>query len=223
MATEKPEEQGAKLLSAVERIVDDSDKIIALVQDYRRRTPQPTPQYQDLWHKAVAEAIVSSYSNRSAVSGGVTALPALVPGIGTLIAGLGGWLADMVMVLKFEVEMALALTHLYGFDIRDPNERQLAFLLASVQTYEAKAGESIVKDLGQTAGTAIWNYTPRQVSKDLVTVMTRLALLSLSKSFARALPVVGIVVGSSLNKVLTTKVGNSCIAQLALRRKQAAS
>lgn len=64
----------------------------------------------------------------------MAAAPALIPGAGTLMAALGGALADMGFLLKYEVEMALVLSHLYGFDIRRDEERQLAFLRASVGT-----------------------------------------------------------------------------------------
>lgn len=208
-------ESGQKLLSAVERIADDPDEIIAIVDTLRRGGDMENADVR----KKLSADIIDRYSTRSAISGGVAALPGIVPGLGTLVAFAGGTLVDMAMMLKFEVEMAMALSWVHGFDIRLEKERQIALLLASVSTYEAKSGRNYFVDLAEAEGTAIWNYAPRQVSKILVSVMTKIALLAISKGFARTLPVVGIVVGSGMNKVLTRRVGKRCAEELGRRRK----
>jgi hypothetical protein len=122
-------------------------------------------------------------------------------------------------MLKYEVEMALVLSHLHGFDITQKKERQLAFLMASVSTYNAKSGRNFFLDVAHAEGIAIWKYAPREVSKMLVTAFTQLALMHLSKGLLRALPLVGIAVGSSMNKALTTRVGERCISELKLRQQ----
>ena len=212
------QERGRQLLSAVERIIDDPGSLISMVEEWERKTPRPPECDDGAWRQSVADEIVSHFSNWSAVSGGATALPATVPGIGTLVAVLGGALADMGLVLKFEVEMALCLTHLHGWDIRDERERQLAFLLASVSTHDAKSGENFLADLVRVEWEAVWKYTPRQLSKHLVTVMAKLAMASASKGLVRALPLVGVGVNAGINKVLTKRVGQRCTEELVKRR-----
>lgn len=162
--TPAPDEaRGRQLLNAVERILARDEDLVALVQKHANRTRAKPGESKADWRRRVAKALVSDFSSRSALSGGAAALPALVPGIGSLIAVVGGAMADMALTL---------------------------------------------------------NYTPRQVSKVLATVLGRLALLAVSKSFVRVLPVVGVVVGASANKVLTTKVGTRCTEQLDARRKE---
>jgi hypothetical protein len=90
--------------------------------------------------------------------------------------------------------------------------------LASVGTYEAKSGESFLADAARAEGVAIWNYAPRQVSKTIVKVLTKIALMQMWKGFVRALPLVGIAVSSSMNKVLTRRVGERCRDDLRTRR-----
>ncbi|HYO54867.1 EcsC family protein [Archangium sp.] len=211
--------QGRKLLTAVERILSDTDSLIALAEQHLRRAREQKPGNEELTRDAAAKAVVSHFSNRAALVGGLTAAPALIPGAGSLVAALGGSLADMGFVLKYEVEMALVISHLQGFDIRKEEERQLAFLLASVSTYDAKSGGNVLLDMAKAEGVAIWKYAPREVSKMLVSVMTKLSLLLLSKGLVRALPLVGIAVGSSMNKVLTGRVGERCIRDLQKRRE----
>jgi hypothetical protein len=210
--------KGERLLNAVETIVASSDSIIALVKNEKKQL-QARYDNDDKFYDAVATKLISHYSNKSAIAGGATALPAMMPGAGTLLAFIGGALADMALMLKYEVEMSLALTHLYGFNIRLQHERQLAFLLASVSTYESKSGRNFFVDLAAAEATAVWNYTPRQVGKYLASAMAELALLSAGKGFSRMVPVLGVVVIGSANKLLTTHVGKKCRSELRRRRK----
>jgi hypothetical protein len=221
MKEAEDQEQGRKLLTAVERILADTDSLIALSNQQLEKARLKGLPDEDATRDAAAFEVVRHFSNRSALSGGLAALPALVPGAGTLVAALGGTLADMCFMLKFEVEMALVLSHLYGYDITGQHERQLAFLLASVSTYDAKRERGTVADLAETQGIAFWKYAPREASKMLVSVMTKIALLSVSKGLLRALPLVGIAVGSSMNKVLTNRVGERCMGELKKRRELA--
>jgi len=144
----------------------------------------------------------------------------MIPGFGTLVAVTGGALADMSLVLKYETELAMALTHLYGFDIRSERGRRIALALASVSTYDEKSGEDLLVDIAETEVTAIWNYGGRQLSKLLLTVMARLALIQLGKSALRAVPFAGMAVGASVNRILTKGVGDRLVAQLEVRRSE---
>ncbi len=214
-------ERGRKLLSAVERIIDDTENIIALVDRHAEhlRSAQPGIDEDDL-RGLIADKLVSHYSTASAISGGATALPALFPGAGSLIALTGGTLLDVAFVLKYEVEMALALCWTFGFDIRLDRERELAFLLASVLTHDESTGESFINDVARAEAEALWNYGPRQVPKLLAQVFARIAVRQAAKGFARVLPFVGIVVGAGMNKALTSKTGNKMIVELGRRRDE---
>lgn len=210
---------GARLLTAVERVVDDCDNLIAYVEALKESVPRKG-RTSDARHAAlVADRIVQDYSTRAAVAGGLTAFPALLPGGGTFVAVFGGSLVDMVYMLKHEVEMALCLTHLYGHDIRDEKERWLAYTLAAVSTYEAKSGRNYFYDLADAELEAFSKYTPRQMSKLAATVMGRIALERVSRNLIRALPLVGIAVSASFNKLVTTSVGWRCTDALARRAR----
>jgi uncharacterized protein (DUF697 family) len=216
---DETERRGKRLLFAVERLVDDSDTLAAQAEAYRSDFFSEADEDDAERLRAVAERIIASYSTRSAITGGVAAVPAMVPGPGTAVAVVGGSLADMILMLKHEVEMTLCLTHLYGHDIRQDKGRWLAYALAAVNTYEAKSGGSYLEDMTEAQLEALVKYTPRQLSKLAMTALGKLALLSLSKGLVRALPLVGVVVGASANKMLTTAVGRRCTAALARRRE----
>ncbi len=147
----------------------------------------------------------------------VSGLPAFLPGLSLLAVGLTGTLAEVAYLLKTEVEMCLALAHVHGFDIRGRRERQLAFLLASVGTQEA-AGRSVVSDLVRAEEQAIWSYGPRVVSRLILEGFAVLALGSFWRGALKAVPVLGVAVGSGLNRALTSRVGKRALAQLQARR-----
>ena len=214
-------ERGRKLLSAVERIIDDTENIIAVVDRHAEhlRSEQPGID-EDALRALVADKLVSHYSTSSAISGGATALPAMFPGAGSIIALTGGTLLDVAFVLKYEVEMSMALCWNYGFDIRQDRERELALLLASVLTHDESTGESFVNDVMKAETQAIWNYAPRQVPKLLAQIFARIAVRQAAKGFARVLPFVGIAVGAGMNKALTTKTGRQMVVELQRRRDE---
>lgn len=205
---------GRRLLHAVERLVDDSDEIITRVETLKQQLA--VEHGRPVSRERVAERIIARYSNRAAISGGVTALLALLPGVGTVLAVVGGTLADLVLTLKFQVEMTLSLSYLYGHDIRDRRERRLAYLLASLSTDEAARGVG----LARAQADAVWTYAPWQTGKSLLMVMGRLASRSARRGLFKALPVVGAVASASANKVLTVSVGLRCVRALARRRAQ---
>lgn len=207
---------GEQLLSAVERVVDDVDSLIARVETMRSSTPEEDDTEARL--EQLAAMVISDFSTRAAIAGGAAAVPGILPGVGSAVALVGGAVADMTLSLKHDVEMILCLSHVYGFDIRDQRERWLAYVMAGVRTHAARGHRNYLVDLAEVQLDALPKYTPRQLFKLAATVVGKLALRSLSRGYARALPVVGIVISASTNKFLTTSVGWAAVEALERRR-----
>lgn len=214
---ERSERRGERLLTAVERLVREPDEIIAAVELLDLEGEREISEAAYL--RAAAKKIVSVHSTRSAIGGGLSAVPGLLPGAGTLVATVGGSMADMAWMLKQEVEMALSLAYLYGYDITDERERWLAYGLASVSTYDARSGRNYLADLAETQIEAMVKYTPRQLSKLVVTYLGKLVLAQAGRGFVRGIPLVGVVVGAGGNKLLTSAVGWRCVTALRTRRR----
>jgi len=218
--SETDEAKGRQLLTAVERLVASNDTIreAVLVADARAKAKAPeAAKSKDTLREFTAKELIRTYSNRAAIAGGATAAPALIPGIGSLAAGVAGTFAELAYLLKIEVELALSMLHLYGFDIDDVKERQLAFLLASVGTYDA-GGKNFLADIVKAEGVAIWNYAPRTIGKYVLKAMTALALAYVWRGFIKMVPILGIVIGTGVNKILTQRVGERVMADLRTRR-----
>ncbi|MEW5743185.1 MAG: EcsC family protein [Myxococcota bacterium] len=214
------ETKGRQLLTAVERLVASNETIreVVLVADARAKAhATEATKSKDTLRELTARELIRTYSNRAAIAGAATAVPALIPGVGSLAAGVAGTFAELAYLLKCEVELCLAMSHLYGFDIDEPKERQLAFLLASVGTYDA-GGRNFFADVVKAEGVAIWNYGPRTVGKWVLKAMTALALAYIWRGFVKMVPFLGIVIGSGVNKVLTQRVGERVMADLRTRR-----
>lgn len=214
--------RGQALLKAIERIVEPPASIRARVEaaleQARRSLPDDATPEQV--RAGVESELIAGFSTRTAIAGGIAALPGLVPGVGSLAALAGGGLADMTLCLKLEVEMVLALAAARGYDIEDPRERRLAYLLAAAHTYEASGGT--LTDLIKAELDAIGRYAPRQMSKLLASVFVRLALKLAGRQMTRAIPFVGVVVSSVANKTLTRKVGQSALRSFDARARRAA-
>jgi hypothetical protein len=203
----------------VERLLADDGTIrdVANACDARARARAPVAsEVPQTRRDLAAQEIVRTFSNRAAVVGALSGAPSLLPGLGLLAVGLGGTLVEVAYLLKAEVEMCLALAHVHGFDIRDRRERQLAFLLAAVGTQEA-AGRSVVADLVRTEQLAIWNYGPRVLGRLVLEGFAVLAISSLWRGLLKAVPLLGVAMGSGLNKALTSRVGRQAIESLRAR------
>ena len=213
-------DSGKTLLSSVERVLMPSAELSALVEQKREqvraRHPRATPVAVE---RETAKVLISHYTRRAALLGGAAGMVSMVPGVhwGALIAG--GLMMDASLLLKFEVEMTLALSHLHGFDIEDPTERQLGFFLASVATHDQHAKRSFLADVLAVEREAVWKYTPRRVGKMLVDVLATIALMRAGRQFMRLIPLVGPTVGTAMNGLLTKRVGEDCNAQLETRRR----
>ncbi len=139
------------------------------------------------------------------------------------MGAVGTTLAGMTYVLKTEVEMCLALCALYGMDIRRPEHRQMALLLAAVGTHQVHTGRNILVEAGAVSLEALASYTPRELSKVVLRVFGALAIAyaaqSVGKVLLNAIPVVSVGIGFGVNMLLTERVG--CAAIGALRHRAA--
>jgi hypothetical protein len=179
------EEKGQTLLNAVERIVAPNDEILRIVASARRQSSD---------HASAERWIVARQSNLSALAGAVAAAPSLLPGWGT-IGVFGTVMTEMVIVLKLETEMCLALAALNGLDLERRDHRQLAYLLAAVGTHEIATGRNPLQDVGAVGWEAVWSYSPREIGKLLLRVLGALALINAARTVGRgllrAIPVIG--------------------------------
>lgn len=156
----------------------------------------------------IANKIISKYSYYAAYSGGVTALAAVVPGIGTAVAVTGGISSDIVMCMKFQIEMTMAIASLYGHVITNEEEKKICFLIAGIGTIN-KTAQAAAKKTGASATIKITKEYLKGASLQLVKeIFKKVGITFTRKALERSIPFgIGVVIGFSANKGLTYYIG----------------
>jgi uncharacterized protein (DUF697 family) len=185
--------------------VDIKKASLKLLDDYREKYSQKLDE-ADIRRKA-ANKIISNYSYYSAFTGGVTSLTGIVPGVGTVIATLGGASADVVLSMKFQIDMVMSIAALYGHDIEDEEVQQVGFLVAGIGKLNFIADEG--KRVGMKAFANIVNqYLKKGTRQAAKEISKKLGVRLSGKALQKAIPFgVGVVIGFTANKTLTWYIG----------------
>ena len=167
--------------------------------------------------KYASRMIIMHYSNLVAAGGGASAIPGLIPFVGPILSIFGVAALDAIIALKFQLEMTLALSHLAGFNIDDQRERKIDFLLVCTSLEEAYDydKEPSLKDI---IDLAMSEFSTRELSKTLAKTLARVIVMMSCKRLTRYIPLVGIVIGASVNKVLSARTGRECWRALKHRK-----
>lgn len=199
------EESSGKLQRVVEAVAISPKDAHDLVQKYRRRyhlSSTPTDKLK------LAKLLVNRYARLSATSGVVTALPSVVPGIGTVAAALGGGLADLAASLKFQVDLCYCLVEVFDEELPDEDKGALGLLLAlagSVEQLATTAGRVAVE---QAARRVVLMYLRGSLLQTVKMLFRKVGITFLQKTAAKVIPFgVGVGLSGVANYALTQVVG----------------
>lgn len=207
------EDQGSRLMKAVEAVAIKPEDAKALVDQYKNQARKKNPKAgEEEIREIVAKKAISRYSKLSATSGGSTALTGIVPGIGTAIAMVGGGLTDATISMKFQVDMTMCIAETYGWDLSSEDAKHLTFLIAAGSSLE-KLGKETGTKIATKAGVKMLNTYLKGASLAAIKEMfKRIGITFTRKAVEKAIPFgVGVVIGSSLNYALTRYVGNTAL------------
>jgi uncharacterized protein (DUF697 family) len=198
------------LLKAIEIIIASPETIQKDVRQmeekyYKKYSSKMTEeQIQD----RIADHIVSNYSYYTAFTGGATALTGVVPGLGTVIASIGGAAADAAVSMKWEIEMVMALAAVYGRDITIEEERRVCFLIAGLGVLNNAAKKGSAEVSSKAMVKMVQQYLKGPTLVAVKEVFKKVGLTFTRKSLEKAIPFgIGVVIGFSANKGLTWYVG----------------
>ncbi|WP_226675686.1 EcsC family protein [Rossellomorea aquimaris] len=156
----------------------------------------------------IAEHIISNYSYYTAFTGGATALTGVVPGLGTVIASVGGATADAAVTMKWEIEMVMALATVYGRDITIEEEKRICYLVAGFGVLNEAAKKGAIDIGGKALGNMAKQYLKGPTLVGVKEVFKKVGLKFTRKALEKSIPFgVGVVIGFSANKGLTWYVG----------------
>ena len=210
---------GAKLLTAIQAVVLSPRDAQALVDGYRQEAlavdPNRDPrQVQEL----VATKVIERFTWMTTTSGAVTALPGVVPGLGTGIA-VGGAFGDAVVCMKLQVDMCLALCGAFNYDLEQERTRHLAFLLAAGGTLEKHGVEGAHKMASEDSVRLVRQYLEGAATEAVKQLFKRIGLTLTRKALQRILPFgIGVALGAGANYAMTRYVGDKATRWLLLDR-----
>ncbi|MFD9131787.1 hypothetical protein ACFVZA_05030 [Streptomyces bottropensis] len=215
-ATDEPE--ASRLQKVVEGIAITPEAAATLVDGYRatfeakfKREPESLED-----KRRVANKIVGRYSKLSAAAGAVTAVPSVIPGVGTAVAVLGGGVTDIAAALKLQIDMCMCLVEVYETEMSAEDKKHLAFTIAlagSAEQMATKGGKAAVQKIAEKL---VYQYLRGPALVTIKQLFKRASITFTQKAAAKAIPAgIGVAFSSSTNYVLTTVVGKVAVAVLA--------
>jgi uncharacterized protein (DUF697 family) len=203
------DERSTWLLDKVHAIAISPADAKAIVRRLRAQSEGERPRTSEReQQERVADHIVSRYARMCATVGGTSALSGVVPGLGTIIAAVGGAAADAVVCMKFQVDMCMCLAEAFGYDVTEPDAQHLAFLVAAGGALE-KAGEQAGVKLASKAGVSlVKQYLKGAALQTIKELFKKLGIMFTRKALEKALPFgIGVAFGAGGNYALTRYVG----------------
>lgn len=206
------------LQKAVEVIAITPEAATRLVDGYRasfkvkfKREPESLDD-----KKRIAATIIGRYSKFSAATGAATAIPSVVPGVGTAVAVLGGGVTDLALTMKIQIDMCMCLVELYNTDLSNEDKKHLAFVLAlagSVEQLLTTGGKAAILKIAQKL---VLQYLKGPALLTIKELFKRVAITFTQKAAAKAIPAgIGVAFSGATNYALTTVVGKVAVVILA--------
>lgn len=197
------------LLKAIEMILTSTEtiqkKTDSLYVNYERKN-QNLDKNRILSN--VANKIITHYSNKAALIGGATSMSGVIPGIGTVMSMFGGATVDTALSMKYQIEMSMALAHLYGHDISVEEQKRICMIVAGLGTL-TELSKKGAREIGEKAFSTMVEKTLKDNTKQaLIQIFKRLGVELSQKSMQKAIPFgVGMLVSFGVNKAVTKYVG----------------
>jgi len=162
---------------------------------------------QKLITRAVTRELINKCTIRAARSGGLTSVPATIPGLGTLGTVLVGATADLAYVIKLHIELCYAISVAYHVEMEEEELKAVTLaILGFSGTTQALKGLS-AGVLKRSVDEIAEGYLRKGMGKASAEVAERLVPRLLGKAY-KLIPLLGIPLGASINAFSTMMVGN---------------
>ncbi|MCL6476895.1 MAG: EcsC family protein [Peptococcaceae bacterium] len=165
-----------------------------------RRVARLKKARPEMTRRQLCDVVIAGKSRWCAFSGAVTALPGNYPGLGTLLALLGGAAVDIMALMYFMSEMIMELALIYDRDFR----RQ-ATAREAVWVFMSAAGtDAVSKNISKFAVKQMGRQAFIKFTQDLlITLGIRIS----QRSVLKIIPFLGAMVSGLVNYLMCRKVG----------------
>lgn len=206
----KNENNKPTLLKAIELILaspaDLKKDVLQMTKNFNQKYSGTKSSHEI--QKLAAKKIISKYSYYAAFAGGASSLPGTIPGVGTIVSTVGGTSADVVLTMKFQIEMIMAIATIYGMDIENEEQKRICFLIAGLGALNQSAKEGGKKLGSQAFIRLVRQHLKGSVLLAVKKVFQKVGLTFTRKALEKNIPFgIGVILGVSINKGLTVYVG----------------
>jgi hypothetical protein len=171
------------------------------VASIRRRVKSLEKDFPELSRQELAWVLIREKSRWAAIAGCLTAVPAVVPGLGTLMAIFGGALIDVTILGVSITRLALELSMLHG---RNPSA--LGAQREALFAFSLAAGlHGVNKRVSTLAAT---QFTKQLTADFFERGMISYGFRASQRQFLpRILPLFGILIAGTINYFFTRAIG----------------
>lgn len=167
----------------------------------RRRISRLENEYPDLGKEELAWVLINEKCWWCALAGCVTAVPAIIPGLGTLIAVLGGAAIDISILGWAITRLVLELATLYGRDTASSSAQREALFAFTL----AAGIHGINKRLSTLAAA---QFSKQLTGEILERIFINLGLRASQRQLIpRLLPLIGVLVAGAINFCFARAIG----------------
>ncbi len=171
----------------------NKERLSKEVSELKRSFPNDDPA-------ALAKRVILSSARLSGVVGIATAVPALIPGIGTIISIIG-ILPEEYYLMRKQCEMILKIALVYGYDITKTERIYEILTLIGTPSRGVDALMVAKYDLRRVAAKAVVHLSSQTGTKALV------AAKAASRGILRRLPALGFFAGGAINYYSFRSIG----------------
>ncbi len=156
--------------------------------------------HPEMTRRQICDIIISGKSRWCAGSGFVTALPGNFPGLGTVLALLGGTALDIVVIMYFMAEMIMEMALVYDRDFRRQGpSREAAWVF-----FSAVGTDAVSKNISKMAVKQMGRQAFVKFTQDL---LFSLGIRLSQRSVLKIIPLLGAVASGMVNYILCRKIG----------------
>lgn len=173
-------------------------------EDVKKRIENLKRKKSGLTREEMCRLVVRKKCRWCSAAGAVSAVPGAVPGLGTLVAVIGGTILDMIAVGYFISEMILEVAAVYNRNLDIPGtSREAVWVLVSAVGAGA-AGKGLTK-------AAVSQLSGRAFTQLLERVLLTLGFRATQRTILRVIPLIGIFIIGAVNFYTCEKVGEFVI------------
>ncbi len=166
----------------------------------RGRVGRLKKAHPEMTRRQLCEIIIVRKARWCAGSGVITSLPGNFPGLGTVLALLGGTVLDVVALMYFMAEMIMEVGLLYGRDFRRQGQAKEAVWVF----FSAVGTDAVSKNVSKIAVRQMGRQAFVKFTQDLLLTM---GIRVSQRSILKIIPLLGALASGLVNYMLCRKIG----------------